>query len=345
METSLLSKMPPPAKNVWLYKNGDSFYKGRKFVVNRRQVNNMDSFLEYATDTLKPAFGAVRNIYTPAGGTRITKLENIESGKRYVAGGPEAFRPLKSLKYEEIGTRRAPHIKKTYSHIKPVTHSQAHGNITGRWRQVADEINHPIQLWLHVNGDSISSPVKMLLPSRILKLKFDMILQYITDRVGIRLGSAVRRLHDTNGNFVGGVKDLVNGATYVATGNERFRRMPYRQGGASHSAPVLKRKPLPPLKAAKKQHTPRNQYKNPEYDNIVDKIVSEKSNTNHFQEPFENKPIKVKPKENTTSKPNSKRRQEYVEEADDIQVEIPVEKQIADEVKPAQVKRTRPKKK
>ena len=72
----------------------------------------------------------------------------------------------------------------------------------------------------------------MLLPSRILKLKFDMILQYITDRVGIRLGSAVRRLHDTNGNFISGVKDMVNGATYVATGNERFRRMPYRQGGA-----------------------------------------------------------------------------------------------------------------
>ena len=54
--------------------------------------------------------------------------------------------------------------------------------------------------------------------------------------------------------------------------------------------------------------------------------------------PFENKPIKVKPKENTTSKPNSKRRQEYVEEADDIQVEIPVEKQIADEVKPVSFK-------
>ena len=67
--------MPPPAKNVWLYKNGDSFYKGRKFVVNRRQVNNMDSFLEYATDTLKPAFGAVRNIYTPA----VSKTNKISS--------------------------------------------------------------------------------------------------------------------------------------------------------------------------------------------------------------------------------------------------------------------------
>ena len=101
-----------------LYKNGDEYFGGRRFVINRRQLNNMDSFLEHATNGLKPSFGAVRNIYTPDGGTRVRNLEDIQSGKSYVAGGAESFRILgkKTItrKYQEIGTRKPLPIKKTY---------------------------------------------------------------------------------------------------------------------------------------------------------------------------------------------------------------------------------------
>ncbi len=34
-----------PAKSVFVYLNGDRFYPGRKFVVNRRQLGNFDGFL------------------------------------------------------------------------------------------------------------------------------------------------------------------------------------------------------------------------------------------------------------------------------------------------------------
>jgi len=318
--------MPPPAKNVRLYRNGDAYFHGRKFVINRRQINSMDSFLEYATEGLKPPFGAVRNIYTPDGGTRVENLDALQSGRSYVAGGSEGFRDLKTkrgMKYQEIGTRKPPTIKKTYSHIKPVTHNAAY-KVNGRWRQVAEEINQPIQLWLHVNGDSISSPVKLLLPSRILKLRWDMILEYVTERVGIRLGRAVRKLHTIDGEPIEGVKGLKSGYTYIACGSERFRKLPYRSGGQTSSAPtVLKRAPLPPIRRKNRRtRSPDNAGKQ-EYDNIVDKMMKDKKGgmgaAVGTQDVFQGKAVKVK----------SKGKKGTVDEDPNMKVEIPVELQKA----------------
>jgi len=247
---SLLNKMPATAKNVTLYKNGDEHFSGRRFVINRRQLNTMDSFLEHVTLGLKPSFGAVRNIYTPDGGTRVKSLEDIKSGKSYVAGGAENFRILgqkKPRKYQEIGTRKPLPIKKTYSHIKPVSHNSAFGQITGRWKQAAEEINQPVQMWLHVNGDARASPVRLLLPSRVLKLEWEMILEYITDRVGVRLGKSVRKLYTVEGELILNSKHLATGRTYVATGSEKFRKMAYRTAESTQSAPVIKRRFLPPI--------------------------------------------------------------------------------------------------
>ena len=38
-------QQPETAKNVHVYLNGDKFYPGRKFVINRRHVADFDGFL------------------------------------------------------------------------------------------------------------------------------------------------------------------------------------------------------------------------------------------------------------------------------------------------------------
>ena len=245
----IINKQPPIAKNVTLYVNGDGHSKGRRLVI-QRNVNNMEHFFKLATECIKPNFGAVRNLYTPNGGTRITNYEEIETGHSYVAGGSENFRFLsRGAKYEEIGTRKPRPIKKTYSHIKPVSHNYRLNLTSGRYKEAVRVINQPVQLWLHVNADNQSDPIRLLLPSRILKLKWDMILEYITDRVGIRLGHAVRKLYSTDGDVVSSVKTLITGRTYVACGSERFRKLNYKLGSNSNVSHlhILKRKPLPPI--------------------------------------------------------------------------------------------------
>ena len=187
---SIINKQPPTAKNVSLYVNGDPHCKGKRLVI-QRNVNNMNHFFEIATQCLRPNFGAVRNLYTPDTGTRIKSFKEIHSGKSYVASGKEHFKSLdREAKYEEIGSRKPRAVKKTYSHIRPVIHNFRLTETSGRYKQAVQEINQPVQLWLHVNGDNQSNPIRLLLSSRILKLKWHMMLEYVTDRVGIRLGHA-----------------------------------------------------------------------------------------------------------------------------------------------------------
>jgi len=250
----------------------------------------MDHFFEIATQCLRPNFGAVRNLYTPDTGTRIKSFKEIHSGKSYVASGKEHFKSLnpscmnRDAKYEEIGTRKPRAVKKTYSHIRPVIHNYRLTETSGRCKQAVQEINQPVQLWLHVNGDNQSNPIRLLLPSRILKLKWQMILEYVTDRVGIRLGHAVRKLHTTDGDEIPNAKSLQTGRTYVACGSERFRQLNYKEGSNSNVSHlhILKRKPLPPIgikmwrqeDEETEHHLPfkkPNQDKK-EFDNMVEKM-------------------------------------------------------------------------
>ena len=86
--------LPPPSRTVVMYRNGDSYYPGRKIVINHRQMSHFDSFLSLVTFGVEAPFGAVRNIYTPREGHRILDMDHFQHGETYVAAGRERFKKL-----------------------------------------------------------------------------------------------------------------------------------------------------------------------------------------------------------------------------------------------------------
>lgn len=80
------------AKTVFVHRNGVN-RAPKTIVVNPRQVRTFDSLLDKVTASLKTP-GAVRTIRTPTGRHRISKLDELEDERAYVAVGTEGFKRI-----------------------------------------------------------------------------------------------------------------------------------------------------------------------------------------------------------------------------------------------------------
>ncbi|KAM8791737.1 doublecortin domain-containing protein 2 [Rhynchonycteris naso] len=208
----------PVVKSVLVYRNGDPFFAGRRVVIHEKKVSTFDIFLKEVTGGVQAPFGAVRNLYTPRTGHRICKLDQIQSGGNYVAGGQEAFKKLNYLDIGEI--KRRP--MEVNTEVKPVIHSRI--NVSARFRKSLQE---PCTIFLIANGDVISPASRLLIPRKALT-QWDRVLQMVTEKITLRSG-AVHRLYTLQGKLVESGAELENGQFYVAVGRDKFKKLSYSE--------------------------------------------------------------------------------------------------------------------
>ncbi|NWS52800.1 DCD2B protein, partial [Chunga burmeisteri] len=213
--------LAPPAKNVVVYRNGDPFFPGRKFVVNQRRFLTFEAFLNEVTKSIHAPL-AVRSLYTPRHGHRVAELGDLQDGCQYVAAGFEKFKKLNYLnrgRKELRGTRNSEGLQVSISGwlFFPIFHSCRN---TGSSRVLGC-----FYCSVFRNGDLQSPPFPLPL-SKSTPLQWDALLATLTQKAGLRSG-AVNTLCRLDGTQVSSGEELVNGDYYVAVGNEEYKKLPY----------------------------------------------------------------------------------------------------------------------
>ncbi|XP_031212165.1 doublecortin domain-containing protein 2C isoform X2 [Mastomys coucha] len=203
-----------PAKTILVYRNGDQFYVGRKFVFSRRRVANFEALLEQLTEQVDVPFG-VRRLYTPTRGHPVLGLDAVQTGGKYVAAGRERF---KKLDYIHIVPRKPPKMRKL-KEIKPVVHCDI--NVPSRW-QTQSRTSRYINVF--TNGRLFIPPIKIIIPKFSLS-DWNSVLATIGEKV-FPLGG-VRKLFTMDGHLLADSKNLQDNYFYVAAGLETFKSIPY----------------------------------------------------------------------------------------------------------------------
>ncbi|XP_077477051.1 doublecortin domain-containing protein 2B isoform X2 [Stigmatopora argus] len=203
----------PPVKSVVVYRNGDPFFSGRRFVINQRQVSTMEAFLNEVTHNIGAPL-AVRTLYTPRQGHKVADLQDLRTGAQYVAAGFEKF---KKLDYINTGVKKQPAAREE-TQAKIIQRP----NVSAKWRKFI-----PLPCIIHVfrNGDLLSPPFRFIIP-RSMQRDLEQILSLVTEKVSLRTG-AVRRLCSVEGVTVTSAGELETGRCYVAVGTERFKKLLY----------------------------------------------------------------------------------------------------------------------
>ncbi|XP_054856074.1 doublecortin domain-containing protein 2B isoform X1 [Eublepharis macularius] len=207
----------PPAKNVVIYRNGDPFFHGRKYVVSQRRFLTFEAFLNEVTSTIQAPV-AVRSIYTPRQGHRVNDLEELHNGCQYVAAGFERFKKLDYIAPEMKQLSEHPKKDGTQSH--PVISRRT--NVLERWRR---QVNVPCVIHVFRNGDLLSPPFRLSLTKSTLQ-QWNSVLSLSSKKANLHSG-AVRKLCRLNGDAVSCGEELMSGGYYVAVGTEKYKNLPY----------------------------------------------------------------------------------------------------------------------
>ncbi len=79
-ERRAVLRQQPPVKWISVIdgEGGAQQPRVQKHLVRMNQAGNMDRLTSELTDKLNPQWGAVRNLYTPAGGTVVKDVEQLE---------------------------------------------------------------------------------------------------------------------------------------------------------------------------------------------------------------------------------------------------------------------------
>ncbi|KAI8928996.1 hypothetical protein BC831DRAFT_46103 [Entophlyctis helioformis] len=223
---------------IRVYRNGDAYFPGKKFVVNGKVYKNYEQFLLRLSDEVQLMTGAVRRLYDLESGTQVRRLDELGDGKIYVATGGE---PYKKVEYKMVDDGGIPGGKSTGTLVAKRTETRQHtrrvtrstgglltqdGGIPPTEKAIFQPNSKAYKIIVFENGEATNPGMKMILNYRNCR-GFDKMLQHISSLFVLKTGQ-VRKLYDAEtGKRIRTMQDIHPGHNIVAGSFEPFKRVQY----------------------------------------------------------------------------------------------------------------------
>ena len=226
------------ASIVYVYRNGDINFPGKKIVINRRKIRDLEALFEEFRERTK-CKSAVRRVCTPLGKHSVSAVDKLEPGGKYVVVGRGKFQ---KLNYGKLPDRKS-NMSKLPKVDEPIKNKLV---VPGRVMEAYEGEKISLRVvYIHRNGDDRNLPHKILLKKGILK-DMEQVLSFIQEKITFFV--AIGGLYSLEGRRIDETAEIQSSGTYVAVERGRkFKRVSYC-GSTVHasfqrSAPVR----LPPI--------------------------------------------------------------------------------------------------
>ncbi|XP_075545509.1 uncharacterized protein LOC142579325 [Dermacentor variabilis] len=203
----------PDSRWVYMFLNGDEHFEPLRTLVNQRHYRSLESLLEKLTERIRPSFGAIRSIYTPRQGHRVSSIDDLHANERYVAAGYEKFRHLPHgyPDVDQLGRLHQARKRNAKAQNMPQNTKKSTGLPT---LNKLNRFEAPITVYIHKNDSQREAPIRCVLVGRD-RISMIRVLQVVGQRMKLD-ASYVRKLCFPEGNPVLDVEDLKHGGHYVA---------------------------------------------------------------------------------------------------------------------------------
>ncbi|ORZ34045.1 hypothetical protein BCR44DRAFT_117010, partial [Catenaria anguillulae PL171] len=229
-------------RRIWIYRNNDQHFPGKRILVNQRRFKNFEQFLASLTSDIGLRSGAVRKVFTLKG-TKVESIGDLTDNGVYVAVGNEPFRlaeyapppplqPLVSARARGIddpaGQERIVEQRRLRSRSRGRSSGQEQDQMgllegtsnrpgaAGQEKPIFSPESKGYRVAVFRNGDILTPPTRMVLSNRNCHT-FDQLMNEMTATLKLKEGR-VRRLFDADSlRAIKTLHDLHDGQNLIAS--------------------------------------------------------------------------------------------------------------------------------
>lgn len=218
MQFAAPTPSPEKARVITVFRNGDRFHQGKKYIISKKRYQTMDQLYEDLSANVTVNTGAVRRLVSTKDiNTSIEKIDDIEDKGRYICLGGE----------KGVDVANLPSALRSEVKASPGSASKRPGS-GKKLQKFGTQSAKGRVIWAYVNGDKHHKGTKFVIHHKKFKT-MEQLKLLMSNKMVLPTGPVLKVLHYDPAlprlvEEVKSLDDFIDNHHYVVCGAEKFNR-------------------------------------------------------------------------------------------------------------------------